>query len=925
MSKWFEDVFSELTGFPPFGWQSRLFELFVQADFDSCATCQLPTGLGKTSLLTLWLMALARNPTTVPRRLVYVVNRRTVVDQTTVEAEKLRRQLSKVPEVEQALLQLCSDVDEANENFCPLAISTLRGKFADNRQWTTDPCRPAIVSGTVDMIGSRLLFDGYRCGFKTKPLHAGLLGTDTLLIHDEAHLEPAFQSLCERIQHEQHSGRFPEYQSSRRFKVIALSATNRNADAIDSYREPFGLVPKDYTEPLVQKRVAAAKGIAFHEVDKETEIADRLIELAEAHRSGGQAILVFVRKIADLKKIVAQLAKGREKKLPTNITQLAGPMRGLERERLATGDPVFQRFLPSTSRNREVEPIDGTVYLVATSAGEVGVNISADHLIADLSSFESVAQRLGRVNRFGDGDAKVELVAAKSVVDADEGLLKPFELSLKRTWSVLKQLSVRDDGRMDGSSAALSELPATLVARAYSPAPEILPVDECLLDAWSLTTLSMPGAKHDVPGRPPIEDWLHGISDDDPPQTQVAWRREVQELSESTLSAQIRPLDLTRVLEAYPLKPHELLQDRTSRVYDSLRTLVVNFDKLADDQKNEDGLLVWLVDQKNVVTKHSLRKLADPEAKANDRKRLEMELAFRIIVLPEELGGLDQFGMFSGKYDAKVRHDVADECFTENGSRLRLRYRTNFSADDVGQIRKSMREVLKIRNSTNDETDGDSPESIWFVRRRDLDDESLSFVASERQLLGPHLASAEAYALQFVEKLELKNSESAAVVLAAKYHDLGKRRQLWQSGIGNHGYVGGDLNSTWAKSEFYQVPVNRHYRHEFGSLSDVLEMSDFQKLSDASQDLAMHLIAAHHGRARPHFPVDESFDPERNEGVTDEIATQCPIRFGRMQRKYGRWQLAWLESLVRSADYLASQRLVSEASVVLPAEGNVIL
>lgn len=42
-----------------------------------------------------------------------------------------------------------------------LPISTLRGQFVDNRDWLADPAAPAIVVGTVDMIGSRLLFMGY--------------------------------------------------------------------------------------------------------------------------------------------------------------------------------------------------------------------------------------------------------------------------------------------------------------------------------------------------------------------------------------------------------------------------------------------------------------------------------------------------------------------------------------------------------------------------------------------------------------------------------------------------------------------------------------------------------------------------------------------------------------------------------------------
>jgi len=79
---------------------------------------------------------------------------------------------------------LCAiPLDEKDE---PLAISTLRGQFADNREWSADPSRPAVICGTVDMIGSRLLFSGYGVGFKSRPLHAGFLGQDALLIHDEA-------------------------------------------------------------------------------------------------------------------------------------------------------------------------------------------------------------------------------------------------------------------------------------------------------------------------------------------------------------------------------------------------------------------------------------------------------------------------------------------------------------------------------------------------------------------------------------------------------------------------------------------------------------------------------------------------------------------------------------------------------------------
>ena len=44
------------------------------------------------------------------------------------------------------------------------------------------------------------------------------------------------------------------------------------------------------------------------------------------------------------------------------------------------------------------------------------------------------------------------------------------------------------------------------------------------------------------------------------------------------------------------------------------------------------------------------------------------------------------------------------------------------------------------------------------------------------------------------------------------------------------------------------------------------------------------------------------------------LAREVPRRFGRLQRKYGRWGLAYLESLVRAADIMASQERFSQQS-----------
>jgi CRISPR-associated endonuclease/helicase Cas3 len=99
-----------------------------------------------------------------------------------------------------------------------------------------------------------------------------------------------------------------------------------------------------------------------------------------------------------------------------------------------------------------------------------------------------------------------------------------------------------------------------------------------------------------------------------------------------------------------------------------------------------------------------------------------------------------------------------------------------------------------------------------------------------------------------------------------------------------------------------------NYRHEFGALIDVSGLPEFHELSAYTKDLVLHLIAAHHGRARPHFPAPEAFDHDHPESEANQVSLEVPRRFGRLQRKYGRWGLAYLESLLRASDIMASQK-----------------
>jgi CRISPR-associated endonuclease/helicase Cas3 len=322
----FNDTFLALTNNPPFPWQQRLYAEWSNGKFNS-AGLALPTGVGKTSVIAIWLILRAEGAP-VPTRLVYVVNRRTVVDQTTEEVEKLSRNLIGSP-LNQKLREQCAL--EIPEGESALAASTLRGQMADNRIWSADPCRPAVIVGTVDMIGSGLLFNRYGVGFKLRPHHAAFLAQDALIIHDEAHLEPAFQNLLEAIVNLQAISNDP-----RKLRAIALTATSRNAS--QSEHRTFSLTEDDkisqvengVEKNIILQRIHATKHLRLLGVDAGKNVLNEIARLALEKKDADRAVLIFVRSVEVAEKVATELSTTKDIGI-RRVATLTGTMRGKER------------------------------------------------------------------------------------------------------------------------------------------------------------------------------------------------------------------------------------------------------------------------------------------------------------------------------------------------------------------------------------------------------------------------------------------------------------------------------------------------------------------------------------------------------------------------------------------------------------------
>jgi CRISPR-associated endonuclease/helicase Cas3 len=884
----FKKSFNALVDHNPLKWQYRLFNRFISNDIPEVV--DLPTGLGKTSVIPIWLIALAAQNktahTSLPRRLVYVVNRRTVVDQATTVAEKIRRRILNpddpswqgharvLSQLRCVLHNLSAGLDDM-----PLAISTLRGKLADNEEWKSDPARPAIIVGTIDMIGSKLLFCGYGDRRYHRPYHAGLIGQDALIVHDEAHLTPAFSKLLGSIAEAQIC-------ESRPVRVLELSATT-----LGNNGKVFSLEEEDARDKIVQQRLDAKKRLYFPPEVGKNELVKKLAELAKKHEVTSSKVLIYVRSPESAQKIAYELGKELGSDSAPRIRLLTGTMRGHERDRLVHQDPVYRAFL-----NHDLK-VSKTVYLVSTSAGEVGIDLDADHMVCDLTTLDSMIQRLGRVNRRG-GENRIALVdIVEQKAEEKEGKERKesrFDQAAIGTLDVLSRRLPKDNEAPNASPRSLRELLGGLndneKATAFAPKPPMQQVTDIMLDAWSLTSIMKP-----MPGRPEVASFLHGLTHD-PPETYVVWRKEVKLLEEAGVDGE----PLSDWFRACRFEARELLRDNTDRVRKVLRYLL----KKQREKDQSRDFPVILLDERGNAERWHLSGIVEKEC----------NLAYRTVVLPVDAGGLNaEYGMLDGNAVAvqAVDVDVADTPDEEDGEDRRERWlfiktENNYWWERLltGETRQTPPEELRetevvTLKEAPEGAEGEMEERrlMLMVGKQRAASESPETSKTE-QKLWQHADKIKCCIESITQALRLDPWLTDALVTGALRHDNGKARPVWQWFACNP-----DSTDPLAKSTKY-----RHgrtlggYRHEFGSLMEAaIDIRDHPE-----RDLVLHLIASHHGWARPHFEpiaLDNTYTAEDNERAAVEVLR----RFGQLQRRFGHWGLAWLGALLRSADIAASK------------------
>ncbi|HEX2094527.1 MAG TPA: CRISPR-associated helicase Cas3' [Longimicrobiaceae bacterium] len=360
----FPPFFARCTGEVPFPYQKRLA---TGSEFPDLL--EAPTGAGKTAACVLaWLwrrrFAAPAIRAATPRRLVYCLPMRTLVDQTLVAIRGWLQHL-----------ELTGDV----------GLHGLLGGAVDE-SWEMHPDRDAILVGTQDHLLSRALNRGYAMSRFRWPVHFGLLNNDTLWVLDETQLMGVGLSTSTQL----HAFRqqFGAFGPARSLWMSATLEAGRLAtiDFRDIQLARLALGPEDRADARLAQRLSAIKrlersGTEFNR-NSSRYTKDLATEVLQTHRSG-TLTLVVMNRVVRARELYAALRK-QESSVSLAL--------------------VHSRFRPADRQRIQEEVLTGgwEGILVATQAIEAGVDISAATLFTELAPWSSLVQRFGRCNRRGE-------------------------------------------------------------------------------------------------------------------------------------------------------------------------------------------------------------------------------------------------------------------------------------------------------------------------------------------------------------------------------------------------------------------------------------------------------------------------------------------------------------------------------------------
>lgn len=909
----FDAYFIACHGVKPFGWQHELASRVLEQGWPE--VLDLPTAAGKTAVIDVALFALAaqaRLPPaerTAPRRTALVVDRRVVVDGAYTRAEKIRTALSAA---HGGILQRVRDALLSYGGEQALQTALLRGGIWRDEAWARTPLQPALLVSTVDQIGSRLLHRGYGLSPSARPIHAGLLANDTLIILDEAHLSRPFEDTLTYITRYR---KWAEEPLSAPFAVMRMSATHAG-DRHDAFPPSPECV---FGDACLKKRLESPKLVRCVKTKdkKDTSFVAACVSHACAFAAPGATVAVVVNRVLSARAIFEALRKQTEtaeKPLVAEIVLLTGRSRPVAR------DALLETHAPRlmAGRTRPEAASQKPLIVVATQCVEAGADFDFDALVTECCPLDSLRQRLGRLNRIGDLPEAHALVVARADIAARKAEDPVYGAPAHASWRWLLQQEA-DRAPVDLSASALrvrlpDDLPPLL---ARSPnGPLIFPT---YCDLWVQT---------DPEARPSPDPavFLHGPQRGEP-DVQLVWREDLDG---------IPPDFWLDVVELCPPATGETLSVRISTAKRWLSPTAE-----AADEVDVEGVL-----QTEKTETASLRPFCVwPRADRSDP--LEIRPG-DTLVIPSSYGGCDAFGWAP---DSRERvEDLAVAAYKDARRLPTLRIypgERQFPAPardailavahDTENAESQIQTILQehglwpekgayaVLPYPGDHGWAVCPKRRWFEQADALGSSSISD-RDGAVTLSWHTAQVSGLARLYAERCGLPPLLADALAIAGETHDWGKADPRFQALLYGDRIEALRRKTLLAKSVPLSEKTRETAKKSSGYPSDTRHELLSVRLLEAlptpppEADLVKHLIATHHGHGRPFAPasndtapvsVSFTYDGQRLTASSatglDAVDSGGADRFWRLIRRFGWWGLPYLEALLRLADHRASE------------------
>lgn len=776
----FDDLFRVATERAPYPYQRRL------AAGRPPAVLEIPTGLGKTEATVLsWLYRRQKYPQETPRRLLYCLPMRSLVEQTRDRVTACFANLAAAgiptPPVE---IVVGGDVGE---------------------EWYGRPEDPHVVIGTQDMLLSRALNRGYGMSRFQWPMTFAAANDDVYWVVDEVQLQGIGAVTATQL-HAFHE-RLGTYHASE--LTLASATIDRawfeTADYTLSGRGSTSLDDDDLNDANVRRILNAPKQIEAAAVRDIRDIASLAID---RHRAG-TLTLVVLNRVSRAQEAFHQLQRLSPE---AELILLHSRYRQNDRAQYAA---QLLAPLPPSGPGRIV---------VATQVVEAGVDVSAATLITDVAPWASLVQRFGRCNRRGEEreavciwlDSGAPHKASAMPYDADD---------IVDAYAMLKNL--------EGASAAPADLPKrTIPLRGgiVIRKPEFLDLFD--------TSTDLSG--HDVDVSPYIRE-----SDD--VTVSLFWRDEPPAASESP-------------------RREELCAAPVAAVRNLVR-------RLRGEGHGSD-------------------------ARSGNQFAPDADHSWTSI------------------HESEVRPGIV----------VWLRSDVGWYDSEIG-FGSSNKRVTPIPGAPAFEIAEACPA---------IDSDTLSEIGVA-VTLSQHARDTFRHAQELTAALACEPDVTKIVTTAARWHDTGKAHHVFQKTM-RDGNGSGNDGEIWAKSARHGRHARRGFRHELPGALAYLHAND----SGVEDDAIAYLIASHHGKARVaigQMPYEAACDPFQILGIVDgdelpaadlgdgvaaprTVLSLAPFNVGaadtvrlwidravglRDHEKFGPFRLAYLELLVRIADWRASK------------------